>query len=133
MAQNLNNVMYGRVQDFLIAESSGSIADIEVTDLKTGTVNVTEEIKREVTELADGQEIAEEFGRKVVVEVIYDELVEADISAATGSTFFQVETSKQKLEITDADYIVAHIDGVRTKITVEKSVSTGLPYTIISI
>jgi hypothetical protein len=131
-----NNVMNGRVQAFEIHQSGSEV--IYINKLKTGTINVSEEVKREITELADGQEISEEFGRKVIAELTYDELLEADIAAISNGDYFQVETetggsagSGSVLTISGSDYMVAQVDGIKTKITVEKSVATGLPYTIV--
>ena len=129
-----NNVLNGRIQEFKI-ENTGSEV-IWLNKLKTGTVSVTEEIKREITEIEDGQEISEDFGRKVVAELIYSELSSSDIAAISQGDYFVVATETGgggegiKLEISGSDYMIAQVDGNKTKVTVEKSVASGLPYSI---
>ena len=133
--QELSNVMTGRIQEFQVQQTGSEV--VWINKIKTGAINVQEEIKQDVTELIDGQEIIEEYGRKVIAEITYNELVEADISDISSGDYFYIATETggtnnigRSIEISGSDSIVASIDGLNTKIVVEKSVSTGLPYTI---
>ena len=133
--QELANVMTGRIQEFQVQATGSEI--VWISKIKTGAINVQEEIKQDVTELIDGQEIIEEYGRKVIAEITYNELVEADITNISAGDYFYIATESgggnglgRSLIISGSDQIVASVDGLNTKIVVEKSVSTGLPYTI---
>lgn len=133
--QQLSKVMHGRIQEFKV-EQSGSEA-IWLNKIKTGNVNVTEEIKQDVTELIDGQEVIEEYGRKAIAEITFDEVNETEIGKINGGDWFMVATETgglngtgQTITISGSDSIQASLDGIRTKVVVEKSVSTGLAYSI---
>lgn len=133
--QELSNVMTGRIQEFQVQQTGSEV--VWINKIKTGAINVQEEIKQDVTELIDGQEIIEEYGRKVIAEITYNELVEADIGNISSGDYFYIATETgglnglgRSIVISGSDSIVASVDGLNTKIVVEKSVSTGLPYTI---
>lgn len=51
--QELNNVMHGRIQEFKIQQTGSEV--LWLNKIKTGNVNVTEEIKQDVTEMIDGK------------------------------------------------------------------------------
>jgi len=133
--QSTTNVMHGRLQEFKIHQTGSEC--IWLNKIKTGNVNVTEELKQDITELIDGQEIIEQYGRKVIAEITFDEVVSADINKISNGDYFWVATetggsgsSGLYLEISGSDSIYASVDGLRTKVVCEKSVATGLPYTI---
>jgi len=133
--QNVVDVLTGRLTEIKF-EQTGS-ETLWLNKIKTGNINVTEEIKQDVTELIDGQEIIEEYGRKVTAEITIDELIQADISALSNCDYAWIATESggssglgKSLEISGSDQIIASVDNLRTKIVIEKSVSTGLPYTI---
>ena len=131
---NVSDVFVGRIQEFCIHQS-GSIA-VHRNKLKSGTVSIKEEIKRDIESIEDGQEISEYFGRKVIAELTISELVQGDIAKMDQGDYFYVRTETGgtgtglKIEISGSDYMVAQIEGNKTKVTVEKSVATGFPYTI---
>jgi hypothetical protein len=133
--QDLTKVMHGRIQAFQVQQTGSEV--IYLNKIKTGNVNVTEEIKQDVTELIDGQEVIEEYGRKAIAEITYDEVNETDINSINNGDWFAVETESggtngtgQTITISGSDSVQCSIDGIRTKVLVEKSVSTGLAYTI---
>jgi len=132
--QELNNVMVGRIQEIKVQHTGSE--SIWLSKIKNGNISATEEVKQEVFELIDGQELISEFGRKVVVELVFDELVEADIAKISNADYVWVATesggdgSGRYLEVSGSDQCLAYVDGLRTHLTVEKSVATGLPYTI---
>lgn len=64
-------------------------------------------------------------------------MVQADIESINNADYFWIATESggsgqagRYIEISGSDSVQASIDGIRTKIVVEKSVSTGLPYTV---
>ena len=133
--QALANVFHGRVQEIQIQQSGSDC--IHLNKIKNGSINVSEEIKSELFELIDGQEIEEVFGRKVICEVTIDEVVEADIAAISNADYCYIATEAggangtgRNITISGSDNIEASLDALGTKITAVKSVATGLPYTI---
>ena len=133
--QLLSKVMHGRIQAFQVQQTGSEC--IYLNKIKTGNVNLSEEIKQDITELIDGQEVIEEYGRKGIAEITFDEVNQADINKINNGDWFAIYTetggvsgSGMSITISGSDSVQASIDGLRTKVTVEKSVSTGLPYTI---
>lgn len=133
--QDTNNVMRGRIQEIKIMHTGSE--SIWLSEIKNGNIAANEEVKSEVFELVDGQEIQQTYGRKIVAELQFDELVQADISKISDSDYAYIATPSgsgagagRYLEISGSDFITAHVSELGTKIIVEKSVSSGLPYTI---
>lgn len=129
---NTNDVLRGRIQAFRCEKSGSEV--FAINKLKDGAITVNEEVKSETYELADGQEIREEYGRKVIAELVIDEVKSADITTISNSNYLEVQTEKGgtgsgiKFIISGSDYFKASLEDMKTKITVERSVESGLPY-----
>lgn len=133
------DVVRGRLIQFIVNASSSPVLDLE--GIKDGIVRVTEEIKKETYECVDGQELVTKHARKLTVELEFDELVQADITAISGGDELVLVTDAGStndtgvtITIADVDTVEAVIQDLKTKVFAElttPAVST-LPYTIVA-
>ena len=129
-AINHNNVFHGRAQQLTV--NKDSVESIALQSLKDGVIDVNEEIKETDYECADATEINEDHGRKVVAELVYDEVVTADITAITDSDELIVTTSSggangtgQTFTMSDCDSIKAFVSNLKTKVVAKKTTTSG--------
>tara|TARA_B110000444_G_C18708352_1_gene532496 strand:+ start:547 stop:984 length:438 start_codon:yes stop_codon:yes gene_type:complete len=122
-----SKVMVGRVVSLTLTK--GGTEKLALKGLKDGVVNFSEELKEQVTELEDGNEIIESFGRKYNVEILFSELDTTDLANINGCDALIVATALggangtgRTLTMSTLDSCKAHIDGMKTKIVAVKSI-----------
>lgn len=120
-------VMVGRVVSLTL--NKGGTEKLALKGLKDGVVNFSEELKEQVTELEDGNEIVESFGRKYNVEIVFSEIDTTDLANINGCDSLIVATALgganglgRTLTMSALDTCKAHIDGMKTKVVAQKSI-----------
>lgn len=131
-----NSVLTARIQEIKVLNTGSEC--LWIGNLKGGSVNVVEEIKRETYECQDSTEIITDKGRKVVADLTYDEISGSDISKITGGDYFAVATNTGGIsgsgivfEISGSDtFVDGFIDGTKTHVHCERATTGALPYRI---
>ena len=120
---------------FTLKFDDGNITTDEFTGIRKDHLSFTLETKEDIEELSDGSEIPTEGGRRLVIEVMIDELRPADLDTIEGLVQ-GAAIEKVTLEFTEmggtedvitiaSPYVFASVDGLKAKFRIFKGYPVG--------
>ena len=120
---------------FTLGFDNGAGGTDTFSGIRKDHLTFTLETKEDIEELSDGSEIPTEGGRRLVIEVMIDELRPADLDTIEGYvnggaadlvtlTFGEMAVGEDVITIT-APYVFASVDGLKAKFRIFKGYPVG--------
>ena len=120
---------------FTLKFDNGGGGTDEFSGIRKDHLSFTLETKEDIEELSDGSEIPTEGGRRLVIEVMIDELRPADLDTIEGYVnggnldlvtldFSEMGATEDVITIT-APYVFASVDGLKAKFRIFKGYPVG--------